>query len=139
MNSFTPIIEPGPETILVIDDHAELCEIAALFLGRCGYLVIMANNGEQAKKIAHENTNIDLLLTDVEMPGMTGNELAQWFRAARPHAAVVFMSGNKMPRERLEPCHFVEKPFIRLDTLLNTIREALHQRRAVYQTTSIAA
>jgi two-component system, cell cycle sensor histidine kinase and response regulator CckA len=130
---------PGSETILVVDDYPDLCLIASLFLQRCGYRVLTANNGEQAKKMAQENANIDLLLTDVEMHGMPGDDLAQWFRAARPRTVVVFMSGNTMQRRRLEPCYFVENPFIHLDTLLNTIREALHYRRAAHQTTSIAA
>ena len=126
-------------TILVVDDYPGLCEIAALFLQRFGYRVLTANDGEQAKTIAHANANIDLLLTDVEMPGLLGDELAAWFRAAQPQTAVVFMSGNPMQHRRLEPCYFVEKPFVHLSTLLKTIREALNHRCAIHQTTSIAA
>jgi len=114
----------APETILVVDDYAALCNVAALLLGHCGYRVLTATSGEQAKQIAHEH-QIDLLLTDVEMPGIQGDELAAWFRATRPGTLVVFMSGNPAQLRRLLPCHFVEKPFVHLDALVKEVREVL--------------
>jgi len=127
------------DTILVVDDQPSLCEVASLFLQRFGYRVLTANDGEQAKKIAREDANIDLLLTEIEMPVMFGDELAEWFRVTRPDTAVVLMSGNPMQRLRLEPRFFVEKPFVHLDTLVKTIRAALQQNRAAHQAASIAA
>lgn len=127
------------ETILVVDDYPELCNIASLFLRRCGYRVLVASSGEQAKQIARENEDIDLLLTDVEMPGMLGDELADWFHVTRPDTAIVFMSGNPMQQRRLEPCHFVEKPFIRLNALLKTIHAAIEEKYATPQTAAAAA
>jgi CheY-like chemotaxis protein len=121
------------ETILVVDDHPELCEIASLLLQRCGYRVFTANHPERAKQIARENPNIDLLLSDIEMPVISGDELARWFRRARPRAAVVFMSGNQAHHERLEPYYFISKPFIHLDVLVNTVRTALDNRHAPLQ------
>jgi CheY-like chemotaxis protein len=129
----TPLALVLSETILVVDGHAELCEIASLLLQRCGYRVLTANHPEQAKQIARINPNIDLLLTDIEMPLMSGDALAQWFRLARPRSAVVFMSGNSAHYERLEPCHFVSKPFIHLDLLVNTVRAALDERHSAQQ------
>lgn len=117
------------DTILVVDDYPALCNVAALLLGRCGYRVLTATTGEQAKRIARE-THIDLLLTDVEMPGMLGDELATWFRATRPQTEIIFMSGNPMQLRRLQPCHFVEKPFIHLDALVKEVREVLNHSRA---------
>jgi CheY-like chemotaxis protein len=114
-----------PPTILVVDDQHALCEIAGILLRRCGYRVLTANSGEQAKDVARRNPRIDLLLTDVEMPDMLGDELAKWFHANAPGMPVVFMSGNRMQHQRLRPCRFVDKPFVHLDILLNTIREAL--------------
>lgn len=127
------------ETILVVDDHPELCEIASLLLRRCGYRVFTATRSEQAKQIARENPNIDLLLTDVEMPGIQGDELAEWFRVTRPATAVVFMSENPMQQRRLEPCYFAEKPFIRLDVLLKTVRTALNDHSTSHQNNAAAA
>jgi DNA-binding NtrC family response regulator len=117
------------ETILVVDEYPALCNVAALFLGRCGYRVMTASNGEQAKQIANEH-DIDLLLTDVEMPAVRGEELAAWFRATRPETQVVLMSGKTMQFHHLMPCHFVERPFVFLDNLVATIREVLNHGRA---------
>lgn len=127
------------ETILVVDDHPDLRLVASLFLQQCGYHVLTANHGEHAKKIARESARIDLLLTDIEMPGILGDELAEWFHIHRPEAAVVFMSGNSMHLRRLKPCYFVGKPFIHLDTLVNTIREALRHSQSSQRTASVAA
>lgn len=128
-----------PATILVVDDHRDLRLVASLFLQKRGYRVLTANGGEHARRIASEQARIDLLLTDIEMPDMMGDALAEWFRVRWPGAAVVFMSGNPMHQRRLQPCYFVEKPFIHLDTLVKTIREALHDSRSAPQTASATA
>src|SRR6187402_308350 len=117
----------APKTILVVDDHPALCLVARLVLQRSGYRVLTANHADEAENIARENPDIDLLLTDIDMPGMTGDELAEWFHVTRPNTAIVFMSGNHLHYRRLKPCHFVEKPFIHLDQLLKTIHSALHE------------
>lgn len=127
--SDTGRVEPATECILVVDDQPELCEVLCLLLHRSGYRVLTANGGERAKQIASENTDIDLLLTDVEMPFMSGDELALWFRVNWPKTAIVFMSGNPLQRRRLEPCYFVEKPFNDLNTFLMTIRNAITEHR----------
>jgi len=126
------------ETVLVVDDQPALCLVAAMLLRRCGYRVLTATSGDEAKRLARENAGIDLLLTDVEMPGMLGDELAAWFHVTRPGAQVVFMSGNPMQHRRLEPCHFVEKPFIHLDTLVEKIREVLNHGRAAVPASAAA-
>jgi len=116
-------------TILVVDDYPTLCNVAALLLGRCGYRVLTASNSEQARQIASEY-HVDLLLTDVEMPDMRGDDLTAWFQATQPRTEVIFMSGNPMPLQRPMPCHFVEKPFVFLQTLVTKIREVLNHDRA---------
>lgn len=137
--SSPPLALTVMETILVVDDHPDLRLVVSLFLQQCGYRVLTANHGEHARKIARESAHIDLLLTDIEMPGMPGDELADWFHINRPRTAVVFMSGNSMHLRRLEPCYFVEKPFIHLETLLNAIREALRHAQSSQLTASAAA
>jgi CheY-like chemotaxis protein len=136
MNTSTPT---SPATVLVVDDYPELCRVAAMFLEHCGFHVLLATGPEEAKKIAREAGAIDVLLTDVEMPGMRGDELAEWFRLTRPGTAVVFMSGNPMQERRLKPRYFVEKPFVRLDQLLNAVRSAAAESHAPDQPTSAAA
>jgi len=130
---------PTHETILVVDDQPALCEVAVILLEHCGYRVLTAQDATQAKAIVRRNPDIDLMLTDIEMPGMLGDALATWFRAHRPHAAVVFMSGNPMQHRRLEEYPFIEKPFVHLDVLVNTIRETLRRQHATRQGTSVAA
>jgi CheY-like chemotaxis protein len=124
--------EPS-ETVLVVDDHPELCEVAKLLLEHCGYHVLTATSGEDARRLARMIGHIDLLLTDVEMPGIRGDELADWFRLTHPESAVVFMSGNPLQQRRLQPRFFVEKPFVHLDMLLRTVRAALDEHQTTHQ------
>ena len=86
--------EPGTETILVVEDEANLRYLARLFLEKQGYKVIEAADGAVAMQIAvaHEGI-IHLLLTDVIMPGMNGRELAQRISEIRPNVKVLYMSG----------------------------------------------
>src|ERR1700728_952463 len=94
----TPIalqkVEPGTETILLVEDEANLRYLARQYLEKQGYKVIEAADGAVAMQIAvaHEAV-IHLLLTDVIMPGMNGRELAQRISAIRPNVKVLYMSG----------------------------------------------
>jgi PAS domain S-box-containing protein len=86
--------EAGTETILVVEDEANLRYLARQFLEKQGYCVIEAADGAVALQIAvaHEGI-IHLLLTDVIMPGMNGRELAQRISEIRPNTKVLYMSG----------------------------------------------
>jgi len=127
------------ETILVVDDHPPLCNVAEMLLKRCGYRVLTALDARQAKEAVQHHPEIDLLLTDVEMPDLPGDELAEWFLAGRPDAAVVFMSGHPMQEHRLAGHPFIEKPFVHLDTLVSTVREALHHAHSAHLGAPVAA
>jgi PAS domain S-box-containing protein len=87
-------VEPGTETILLVEDEANLRYLARQYLEKQGYKVIEAADGAVAMQIAvaHEGI-IHLLLTDVIMPGMNGRELAQRVSEIRPNVKVLFMSG----------------------------------------------
>ncbi|MGA2643118.1 MAG: ATP-binding protein [Candidatus Sulfotelmatobacter sp.] len=86
--------EPGTETILLVEDEANLRYLAQQFLEKQGYNVIEAADGAVAMQIAvaHEGV-IHLLLTDVIMPGMNGRELAQRISEIRPQTKILYMSG----------------------------------------------
>lgn len=86
--------EPGTETILLVEDEANLRYLARQYLEKQGYKVIEAADGAVAMQIAvaHERV-IHLLLTDVIMPGMNGRELAQRISEIRPNVKVLYMSG----------------------------------------------
>ncbi|MCH9051087.1 MAG: PAS domain S-box protein [Proteobacteria bacterium] len=84
----------GGETILVVEDEAGVREIAVSLLKRCGYRVLEAEDGAAALKILDEHPDIDLLLTDVVMPGgMGGPDLARNARERRPDLKVLYTSG----------------------------------------------
>jgi CheY-like chemotaxis protein len=87
-------VEPGKETILLVEDEANLRYLARQYLEKQGYKVIEAADGAVAMQIvvAHEGV-IHLLLTDVIMPGMNGRELAQRVSEMRPNVKVLYMSG----------------------------------------------
>lgn len=84
----------GTETILVVDDEPELREIAAQLLEGYGYTTVCAGDGPSAIKILESDTHIDLLFTDVIMPGgMNGLELAEKSRRIRPTLPILLTSG----------------------------------------------
>ena len=84
----------GTETVLVVDDQEEIRKLAQVVLKSNGYKVVVAANGWEALLYSERHAGpIHLMLTDVVMPGMTGQELAERLRPLRPEMAVVFMSG----------------------------------------------
>jgi len=119
----------GEGTILLAEDDEAVRAIARETLERAGYRVLSAADGSAALSLAsaHDGT-IDLLLTDVIMPGMHGPELAARLAASRPHLPVVFVSGysDEMPALPVVSSRaaFVAKPFTpaalvrAIDTLL---------------------
>lgn len=111
------MLMPGHETILLVEDEAPILDLAHTVLARCGYQTITALSAEQAigRAEAHGG-RIDLLITDVMMPGMTGTELAQRLVSAYPGLACLFMSGytgSALQDLGLDPArmHFIQKPF----------------------------
>jgi PAS domain S-box-containing protein len=82
------------ETVLVVEDEELVLDVASRILTNQGYHVLRARSGAEAlKAIARHAGRIDLLLTDVVMPGATGKEVAETVSAARPGIRVLFMSG----------------------------------------------
>jgi two-component system cell cycle sensor histidine kinase/response regulator CckA len=127
-------IPAGTETVLLTEDEQDVREIAREFLESGGYRVIEAKNGKEAIAIAAEHRGkIDLLVTDMVMPGMTGQELAVRLQQEHSGLSVVFMSGysehaatemaNADPSVRL-----LTKPFSR-GAILRTVREILQTRK----------
>lgn len=128
----------GTETILLVEDEASLRTLTRTSLEVSGYKVLEARDGLEALEISNTHEGlIDLLLTDVVMPGMGGPELARTLGRRRPEAHVLFMSGYTGrgigSQGPLEPgSDFLSKPFTR-EVLRNKIREAL-QHPAVAET-----
>ena len=120
----------GGETILVVEDAADVREFVARVLTRSGYHVLMADGPHTALTMLDGDPDcVDLLLSDVIMPGMNGRELADVVSARRPDIAVLFMSGytdNAIVHHGvLDPrTNFVHKPFTP-DQLLAEVRRTL--------------
>jgi CheY-like chemotaxis protein len=117
-----PAAEPEPEpegrpeargTVLLAEDEAVVRTLLRRVLATAGFDVLAAEDGEDAldRAAAHPGT-IDVLLTDVVMPGMSGRELAERLVAARPGTPVVFMSGyTDDPVANGTASAFLQKPF----------------------------
>jgi PAS domain S-box-containing protein len=84
----------GTETILLVEDSHQVREVARRILARNGYTIVVASAPAEAMEIIHRpGVRIDLLLTDLVMPQMSGRELADRFAEVHPQAPVLFMSG----------------------------------------------
>jgi PAS domain S-box-containing protein len=117
------------ETVLLVEDEAVVRNLARRVLRDSGYRVIEARSGEEALRLAGEHADrIDLLLTDVVMPGMNGRELADRLGEIRPGTRVVFMSGYTedviLKRGVSGDLAFLAKPFTP-PMLARSVREAL--------------
>jgi two-component system cell cycle sensor histidine kinase/response regulator CckA len=125
-----PPAGPATGTILLVEDDATLLKLARRILAGLGYTILEAGKGEEGLKIAREHPgHIDLLLTDVVMPGMGGANLAAGVRQFRPEIRVLFMSGytdSAIVRHDLLQAGtaFLQKPFTP-SSLGQKVREVL--------------
>jgi CheY-like chemotaxis protein len=133
-----PVLETiplGTETVLIVEDEEPLRLLARLCLESNGYSVLDAPNATAALELAEKHDGrIDLLLTDVVMPGMSGRELAQRLSAQRG-VSILYMSGYNndlidnhgiLDRDTV----LLEKPFT-VHSLLSKVYEVLHKAQVV--------
>ena len=129
----SPIDRPLPPTVLLVEDEAAVREVTREALEIGGYRVLEASGPEAASKIASDpSAVIDLLLTDVVMPGMNGPELARHVSASRTGLVTVFMSGyaeSENLRAALQGVAWkhIQKPFT-VESLLAHVADALASR-----------
>jgi len=120
----------GTETILLVEDDEAVRRATARVLRRAGYEVIAAGSGADAiAALAEYEGPLDLLITDVVMPGMTGPQVADRLRESSPGLRVLFVSGYSdevVVRQGLAGAgqNYLEKPFV-VDVLLERVREVL--------------
>jgi PAS domain S-box-containing protein len=125
----TPV-QAGSETVLLVEDEPDVRSLTSLILSRMGYRVLTAEHGAAALHVWKErSTEIDVLLTDVIMPHMSGVELAQKLRAQNPELRVLFMSGytdDMIAKHGLRPdeISILEKPFT-AESLASKLRSVL--------------
>ncbi len=122
----------GGEVILVVEDDDQVRTVVSKGLPRLGYEVLVVGNAEEALALVDKHPGrIDLLLTDVVMPGLSGPQLADRLTARRPETRVVFMSGYPEAQDpalgfSLNGRSYLQKPFA-LAELAEKIRLALDE------------
>ncbi|WP_395401337.1 response regulator [Pseudoduganella sp. UC29_106] len=125
----------GSETVLVVEDDPDVRAVVHDMLSTLGYRVLQAENGDEALLVLQAGVPVDVLFTDVVMPGkISSPELAKLARELRPGLSVLFTSGY--PRNAIvhggrldEGLELLSKPYQR-DELARKLREVLEQRQA---------
>jgi two-component system cell cycle sensor histidine kinase/response regulator CckA len=126
------VVDGGRETILLVEDNSDVRDVACTSLKHYGYRVIEAANGAEAIQVFKElEGRIDLLFTDVVMPAMGGQSLAESLRIQKPELPVLFMSGhpfeiNTKKLAAMNGNDFIQKPFKPLD-LAQKVRRMLDE------------
>src|SRR5437016_1492525 len=117
----------GNETILVVDDDSAVLRLAAAMLQRHGYSVLEANGGTQGLEcFAQHHKEISLILSDIDMPQMTGTEMIRQIRNLHPSVPVMVMTGCSADAPLPQAVPVLPKPFTS-KMLLQGVRECLAQ------------
>src|SRR4029077_18402767 len=121
----------GTQTVLVVEDEEGLRELSKRLLQRRGYTVLIAANADEALRLFEDHPSIDVLLTDVVMPGASGPELTRQLIEQRPALRVIYMSGyteDAIVQHGVlkSGIAFLNKPFTS-QTLGEKIREVLER------------
>jgi len=122
------------KTVLVVDDHDATRQTIARMLEAGGFAVRQASSGTEAlQRLATEGDEIDLVLSDVTMPGMSGIDLSYQIRERYPTVPVAIVSGDVSELERSiigrADVPFIKKPF-HAESLYSAVREAMRQQPA---------
>jgi len=118
------------QTLMFVDDDEKILSSISSVLQKQGYRVLTAPNGPEALMLVDQYQGpIDLVVSDIIMPGIKGNDLALYLRNKRPEAKIIFMSGygdDVLEEHEIDKEGFVflHKPFS-LDVLLESIRTVL--------------
>ncbi len=114
-----------PQTILLAEDVPEIRRLIRIYLQQIGYYVLAAHDGMEALDIYRQyQEEVDLLITDMKMPRMSGQELANALRSVQPAIPVLYISGD-MPLPL--PTPFLQKPF-RMKDLESLVHALLSQQ-----------
>ena len=117
------------ETILVVDDNEAVLDVVVAILKDANFWVLAACNGANAIALAREVGRIDMLLSDVDMPGMSGPDLGETMKRSRPDLHVMLMSGGANGNLLVlnYGWAFIQKPFVAAK-LVEMITKVLHSR-----------
>jgi two-component system cell cycle sensor histidine kinase/response regulator CckA len=125
-----PTGQASPPTVLLVDDDDAVRQFLEACLMRTGYTIMAARDGADALNLLKRTeSEIDLLVTDVDMPQMSGMELADITTAARPQCEVLLVSGKPLPPEADgHGWEFLPKPFTP-DVFIGAVEAMLHRTR----------
>jgi PAS domain S-box-containing protein len=129
----TVSLPSGQERILFIEDEQALVSIGKEFLERLGYNVVTETSSREAFALfIRQPDRFDLVITDMTMPGMTGERLAKELRRIRPDISIILCSGfshhlNEEEAKAIGICAFLMKPFV-LQELAETVRTVMHKQ-----------
>jgi two-component system cell cycle sensor histidine kinase/response regulator CckA len=119
------------ETILVVDDDEAVRKLVVAVLERANFQILSANCGASAIKLAGEtNSTIDMLLSDIDMPTISGPDLGQILKKTRPDIHVMLMSGGGTDGNLLVLNYgwaFIQKPFV-ATKLVQMVTDVLHSK-----------
>jgi two-component system OmpR family response regulator len=110
--------------VLVVDDEADLADLAEALLSSCGLAVVVANSATEALQRLAQDGEIDAVFSDVMMPGMNGLQLADAVSEFYPRVKIVLTSGYTVPamlEDRQRRYLFTAKPY-RLETIMKLLR-----------------
>ena len=117
----------GKETILFVDDEDLLLTMGRMVLSSYGYTVLTANSGQKALELfTHSKKKIDLVITDLVMPNMSGRELSEHILRALPETRIIWSSGYVRSANAQEQERYLQKPFSTQD-LLRKVKQVLAQ------------
>jgi two-component system cell cycle sensor histidine kinase/response regulator CckA len=120
----------GTQTVLMVDDEDLLLTMCQTILSAYGYRVLTANNGQKAIEILSKGeTQIDLMITDLVMPGMSGRELMEHVSRIAPFTRIICSSGVRPNAPEQNEITYLQKPFTSLDLLLK-VKQALEADEA---------
>ena len=135
--SVAPIVRPANEvkgrgTVLVVEDDADVRVVASALLENLGYSVLEAESGHAALKVIEQDPAIDLVFTDVIMPGdMNGIDLVRELRSRRVGVPVLLTSGYTAQRmtagDTVEGLHLLRKPYTQVDLSL-AVRRVMNEQ-----------
>ena len=121
----------GSDTVLVVDDESLVLTMAETILSDFGYKVLTASNGQKALAILNQpDSKVDLVITDLVMPGMGGRELMERIRQFDPSLPVMPTSGYVLPEDKKNSAGYLQKPFTSTE-LLMTVKAALVAAKVV--------
>jgi CheY-like chemotaxis protein len=117
----------GTETILVVDDESLVLTMAETILTEFGYKVLTANGGQKALAIlSRDDVKVNLVVTDMVMPGMSGRELIERIRQLAPTMKILSTSGYVMPADKQIGTAYLQKPFTSTE-LLAKVRHIINK------------